>query len=248
MHQASVGFQCPECARAGRQRVVRGVRPAAAHRAVVTTVLVVVNLAVFLVGIGSGLETRDAVTVDGGLIASGRTGFDTFIGVAHGEWWRIFTSGFLHANLIHVGFNCLLLYQLGSLLEPALGRLRFGLVYLTALVSGALGVLLLDPSSLTVGASGAVFGLLGASFVTLRARGIDPFATGVGGVLVLNLLFTFAIPGISVGGHLGGLVGGAVVGYVFAEVEPRRRLEPWAAPALVLALASAAFGVALVIA
>lgn len=93
-----------------------------------------------------------------------------------------------------------------------------------------------------------MFGLLGASFVTLRARGIDPFATGVGGVLVLNLLFTFAIPGISVGGHLGGLVGGAVVGYVFAEVEPRRRLEPWAAPALVLALASAAFGVALVIA
>ena len=121
------------------------------------------------------------------------------------------SSGFLHANLIHIGFNMFVLYQLGKLLEPALGRLRFGLVYAVALFSGGLGVLLLDPNRFTVGASGAVFGLMGAAVAAFRSRGINPFATGLGRHDRHQPLFTFTIPGISIGGHVGGLIGGFIV-------------------------------------
>src|SRR3546814_12097447 len=97
------------------------------------------------------------MTIDGGLIARGWTGTE-LVGVAEGEWWRLVTSGFLHANLIHIGFNCLVLYQLGQVLEPVLGRLRFGAVYFASMLTGSFGVLLLSPDSLTVGASGAAIG------------------------------------------------------------------------------------------
>jgi membrane associated rhomboid family serine protease len=132
--------------------------------------------------------------------------------VAAGEWYRLVTSGFVHYGLIHIGFNMAVLYRFGQVLEPALGRVRFLLLYVAALMCGSFGALLLTPNSLTAGASGAVFGLVGATAVGMRQRGISVWDTGVGGLLVLNLLFTFLVPGISVGGHLGGLVGGAVVG------------------------------------
>ncbi|MGE3619506.1 MAG: rhomboid family intramembrane serine protease [Acidimicrobiia bacterium] len=219
MHQASVGFQCPECARGGRQTVVRGISRTVG-RPMVTLVLVAVNLAVFVAGIGSDLATRDSVVVDGGLIGLGFDGTG-LVGVAEGQWWRIFTSAFLHANLVHVAFNCLLLFQLGTLLEPAFGRLRFGLVYLASLLGGGLGVLVVSPHSLTVGASGAVFGLMGGAFVALRARGIDPFSTGIGSLIVINLVLTFAVANISVGGHVGGLVGGVAATWLLTSFGPR---------------------------
>src|SRR3546814_19978323 len=125
------------------------------------------------------------MTIDGGLIARGWTGTE-LVGVAEGEWWRLVTSGFLHANLIHIGFNCLVLYQLGQVLEPVLGRLRFGAVYFASMLTGSSGVLLLSPDSLTVGASGAVFGLLGAALAVFRARGINPFYPALGGAHLLH--------------------------------------------------------------
>jgi membrane associated rhomboid family serine protease len=136
-----------------------------------------------------------------------------------------------------------ILFQLGLLLEPALGRLRFATLYVAALLGGACGALLLDPNALTAGASGAVFGLMAAAVLGLWRRGVDPFRTGIGGLLAINLLLTFVIPGISVGGHLGGLAAGAAAGAALFATErtPRDRVLGTAAVA-VLAVALFAGG------
>ena len=172
----------------------------------------------FLVSaIGGGLRGIGEVHADLGL-------FGPSVDLA-GEWWRIFTSGFLHVGLIHVGFNMFLLWQLGKLLEPGIGTARFVVLYVTSLVSGSFGALLFDPLALTVGASGAVFGLMGAAFVILRNRGFDPWRSGLGGLIVINVIITFTVSGISVGGHLGGLAGGALAGLAIA---PKGRKVPTA--------------------
>ena len=143
--------------------------------------------------------------------------------VAGGEWYRLITSGFVHYGLLHVAFNMLILYRFGTLLEPALGPTRMLALYVSALLTGSLGVVLLEPNGLTAGASGAVFGLVGAAAVGLRQRGVNVWQSGVGPLLAVNLIFTFAIPGVSIGGHVGGLIGGAIVGGVMlrSPTEPR---------------------------
>jgi membrane associated rhomboid family serine protease len=215
MHQASVGFHCADCTRGGAQKVVRP-RAAPARGNVVTNVLIAINVAIYVWGIGGGGATRDQVIFDGGLAAPA---------VAAGDWYRIVTSGFLHENLVHIGLNMWVLWQLGLLMEPVLGRFRFGLVYAVSLLSGSLGVLVLQPDTLAVGASGAIFGLMGAAFAALRSRGINPFQTGIGTAILLNLLITFTIPGISIGGHVGGLVGGFVAGWILTDLAPRTKDE-----------------------
>lgn len=244
MRQASVGFHCPECTKSSGQKVVRAGQ---ATKPVVTNALIALNLAVFVAGMGSGLRTNQSMTIDGGLIGLGRLSNGDLIGVAEGEWWRIISSGFLHANAIHIGFNMWVLYQLGQLLEPALGRLRFGMVYVVAMVCGSFGVLLLDPGGLTVGASGAVFGLMGAAVAAFRSRGINPFDTGLGGAIALNLVFTFAIPGISIGGHIGGLIGGFIAGWILLDVGPRYLRDPNLTIAAVVALGVVAAGAGIMI-
>jgi membrane associated rhomboid family serine protease len=227
MVQASVGFQCPECARAGAQKVYT---PADLNRRpIVTQILIALNALVFaaeiLVTRGESLwGAMSSEISDRGLLV----GFGTFdgvtpVGVAAGETYRIITGGFLHAGLLHVGMNMLVLWVLGSQLEPVLGRSRFLALYITSLVAGAFGVLLVSPTSATVGASGAIFGLLGAAFAAQKARGIDPWRSGIGGLLIVNLIITFAVPGISIGGHIGGLVGGLVAGFVIFQLDQRVR-------------------------
>lgn len=130
--------------------------------------------------------------------------------VAAGEWWRTITSGFLHAGLIHIGFNGYLLYLLGRMMEPGIGSVRFGAIYAGGLFGGSLGALILTWSTPTLGASGAVFGLMGGAMVGLRRRGIDPWRSSIGTLVLFNLAFTFLVPGISIGGHVGGLIGGAL--------------------------------------
>lgn len=148
--------------------------------------------------------------------------------IDNGEWYRLISSGFLHYGLIHVGMNMFLLWQLGQLLEPALNRGRFMLLYFAAMFGGSAGALALSPDALTGGASGAVFGLMAAAAVGLQQRGVNPMKTGIGGTLLLNLLITFTIPGISIGGHVGGALMGAAVGY--AMLEPRwNRTAAWIA-------------------
>lgn len=232
-----MGFHCPECTRQSGQKVVRASQ--LNRGAVVTNAIIALNLAVFVYGMGNGLETKSTVIYDGGLAGPF---------VAEGEWYRIITSGFLHANAIHIGFNCLVLYQLGQLMEPVLGRARFLLVYLVAMVSGGLGVLILDPNSITVGASGAVFGLMGAAVAAMRSRGINPFHTGLGTTIVLNLAITFSLPGISIGGHVGGLIGGFVAGWILTDIGPAQWKNPAVPTALVAALGLVVFGTCIAIA
>jgi membrane associated rhomboid family serine protease len=239
MTQASVGFHCPEDAKAGRQQVhTAGAIFGAGGRPLVTTALIAMNVAVFVVGLGMGDDPsvggRERLTVEGGLFGPL---------VDQGEWYRIVTSGFLHAGLLHLAFNMYLLYLLGQQLEPVLGRVRFAVAYVFALLTGSLGVLLLDPTALTVGASGAVFGLMGIAVLAQRSRGINPFDTGLGGLIVLNLVLTFAISGISIGGHIGGLIGGFVAGWLLIELPRQSRALPAFAPlAAVVALGAAVVG------
>ena len=151
------------------------------------------------------------------------------------QWYRIVTSGFLHFGIIHLAFNMYLLYMLGQMLEPAIGRVRFGLVYFASLLGGSAGAMLLEPDGLHGGASGAVFGLMAAAFVGYMLRGVNPLTTGIGTTLLLNVLITFTIPGISKGGHIGGAVAGALCGLVVLAPGHKRYPEwmSFAVPALV---------------
>jgi membrane associated rhomboid family serine protease len=167
--------------------------------------------------------------------------------VADGEWWRIVTSGFLHAGIVHIVLNMVFLWFLGTMLEPAIGKLRFGIIYLVSLVGGSFGALLLTPNDSTVGASGAVFGLMGAAILFMRNRGIGVMQSGLGLTLILNLVLTFR-PGISFGGHLGGLLAGGLLGYLMFEVAERRKVSGnvvfGVSAAMILVLAVAAVFVA----
>jgi membrane associated rhomboid family serine protease len=225
MVQASVGFHCPECSRTGRQQVRTGRQAftSAAFTPIVTYVLIALNALVFLIDLVQGAElqgTGGGLAIDGGLLGAGFSE-GQLIGVAEGEWWRLVTGGFLHGGLLHIGLNMLMLYLLGPLLERELGKLNFGLLYATSLIAGSLGVMLLSPFDLTVGASGALYGLLGAAVALQLSRGINPWTSGIGGLILINVLITFTIPGISIGGHLGGLIGGFVAGWVLVNLDQR---------------------------
>lgn len=214
MHQASVGFHCPECARTGRQRVVTP--RSLVTQPVVTFALIAINIGVFV-----GDLLSPSVAGGNGLHEWGVKGALWGPGVAAGDWWRPITSGFLHDGPLHIGFNMFLLWQLGLLLEPAVRRWGFAALYVLSLMGGSFLTLVIDNDRPAIGASGAVFGLMGAAFVAMRSRGISPFQTGIGPLIVINLVLTFAIPGISIGGHIGGLVAGAVGAWLIWELGPR---------------------------
>jgi membrane associated rhomboid family serine protease len=144
----------------------------------------------------------------------------------HGEWWRVVTSGFLHISWEHFFSNMLALLVLGLLLGNALGAARFAAIYLGSLVAGGLFVLLFSPDSLTVGASGAVFGLAGAGLVVAWRQRRWLFLILVVGWAVTNLLFTISTPGISIAGHIGGLLGGALLGFLFSGRSSDRDRSP----------------------
>ncbi len=221
MHQASVGFHCPECTKAGAQKVVR---PGdLLSRPLVTMVLVTANIVVFLIGLGVGDQINRRDRFDGLSLDYGING--GLIDV-RGEWYRLITGGFLHSGVIHLGFNMLLLWMIGSQLEEALGRWRYGLLYFGALLAGSAGALVDNPTALTVGASGAVYGLMGAALVAQRSHGISLWQSGIGTLIIVNVIVSITVPGISVGGHAGGLVGGLAIGWLYYEA-PRRNAKPW---------------------
>lgn len=163
--------------------------------------------------------------------------------IAAGEWWRIITSGFLHAGLMHIGFNGYLLYLLGRMMEPGIGHLRFATIYAAGLFGGSLGALLLTWDTPTLGASGAVFGLMGGAMVGLRRRGIDPWRSSIGTLVLLNLGFTFLVPGISIGGHVGGLVGGVLAALPIFGLGGSGERAPGAAVGVIITLGLAAAAV-----
>lgn len=230
--QAPVGFQCAECVKENSQKVYRPRDLVQSPQ--LTYVIVALNALAYLPRLGG---SSGQYTFDYALIGDLSTRFGE-IGVATGEWYRLVTGAFLHASLLHIGFNMLLLLQLGMILEPWMGRLRFGLLYTASLLAGSFGVLLLDPHQFTVGASGAVFGLMGATVMAQRSRGVNPFqAGGLGGLIVINLLITFVVPQVSMGAHIGGLIGGGLAGVFLVWSE---RKVPFAVQAAVLVGFSAA--------
>ena len=234
MVPAPVGFQCVDCVRQSRVRST----PAQSLRRFtggpyLTYTIIGINVAVWLLGLLAGPRAF--------LTGSPLAGAFGLYGpaVAAGQWWRLFTAGFLHSGVIHLGLNMFVLYILGPSLEGVLGRVRYLALYLTGLLAASVGALLLSPIALTVGASGAIFGLMGATIMGQRAMGINPWRSGIIGWVVINLIFTVAVPGISIGGHLGGLAGGLLAGFVLF----RPRLQPALASLACFGLA-AAFAVA----
>jgi membrane associated rhomboid family serine protease len=251
MTPTPVGMRCPECARQKTQ-----VRTAASIRRAgdalpVTKALIAVNVIAYLGelatgtgglnGVGGSLVDQGAL-LGRGLIHDG--GGLHLVGVAEGEWWRLITGGFLHASIIHIGFNMYLLWILGQMLEPVLGSVRFSAIYVVSLLAGSFGALLLEPHGFTVGASGAVFGLMGAAFFELRSRGIDPFQAGIGWLIVLNLVLGFVLNNISVGGHIGGLIGGALAALALQLGDRQRNPALGLAACLLIGVVAAAAAIA----
>jgi membrane associated rhomboid family serine protease len=214
MTTTPVGMRCPDCAKQ-RTQVKRMRDIATIPRA--TYALIAVNVLVFFTEQGqfslSGTGIYGKV-INEGVLDRGDIHFNH-------QYWRLISSGFLHENLLHIGFNMYLLYMLGLMLEPAIGSVRFALIYFTALLAGSFGVLFAT-DGFSLGASGAVFGLMGAAVVELRARGISVMQSGIGGLIIINLIFSFTFANISVGAHIGGLIGGALAGLAIRTADARK--------------------------
>lgn len=255
MVNASVGFQCPECVRGGSSRGsgagsgggsgAVGRTPAAASRPrtiaggtvvadprLLTKLLIGINLAVFLIQLSVGerfterfeLLGRDYVPLLGSVQ-----------GIAEGQWYRLLTAMFLHGSYVHILFNMLSLWWIGGPLEAALGRVRYLVLYfVSGLAGSALTYLIAAPNQPSLGASGAIFGLFGATAVLMRRLNYD--MRPVIALLVINLIFTFGWSNIAWQAHIGGLVAGVVVGYAMVHApRERRALVQYGVSAFVLA-------------
>ena len=228
MTTTSVGMRCPECAR----QKTKTVSPFARQDPALTYVFMGICIAVFIAELATGGTFGEARNSEAALDGAVRKAF-----VADGDFWRILTAGFLHADITHLLFNMLSLYILGTMLEPEMGRVRFGIVYVVAILAGSLGIIVLDPNGGGLGASGGVFGLMGAGLVLMWARGfsVNPMENGLALWLGLNLFLSFR-PGISLAGHLGGLAGGALIALVLFVLAPRLRLRGRAPEMLAVAV------------
>ncbi|MEU5788654.1 rhomboid family intramembrane serine protease [Micromonospora purpureochromogenes] len=242
MREASVGHQCPECVNEGR----RSVRPArtafgggaAGRRGLVTRTLIAVNVLAMVLSILSdrGGDSMVGGSGLGGLLGGGTPltqwgavlSYASYVpfgephGVASGEWYRLVTAMFLHYGLVHLLLNMWALWVLGRDLEALLGPLRFLGLYLVAGLGGNVAAYLFsEPNAASAGASTAIFGLFAAVFVIMRRLGRDTSA--IVPILVINLIFTFTVPNISIPGHIGGLLTGAAMGLVLAYAPRMRR-------------------------
>jgi membrane associated rhomboid family serine protease len=220
MTPTSVGMRCPECAR--DRTKVKTIR-SGPQVPVVTRALIALNVIVFIAETATGTPLGGAGTGGVGTVFAKGALAGPLISQSH-EYWRLLTSGFLHDGLLHILFNMVFLYIMGPMLEPAIGRVNFAAVYFASLLAGAFGALLFQPLSLTIGASGACFGVLGALIVVAYYRGIPIWQSGLGLTLVINIVFSLSFAGISIGGHLGGAAGGAICGWLIVALGERRRM------------------------
>jgi membrane associated rhomboid family serine protease len=246
MTVAPVGIRCPEHSGATRNvRVPRGLGSLSrASTAPATRILIAINVGVYLAELatGSGINAnRGYIFEHGALVTSAIYSNGALAGVAHGEWWRLITAAFLHYGPIHLGLNMLALYWFGTVVEGALGSARFVAVYIASGLAGSAGALILSPNSITVGASGAIFGVLG-SMLVLEYMATGRLTGNAMTLIVINLAFTFAVPNISAGGHIGGLIAGIAATYGFARF--RRYRSPYPGIALTLLIAAASLAIA----
>ena len=209
-----VGIRCPDHSGKpkGAAKVVHSVQRRSSSRpGIVTTTLIAINVGIYFLQLAGGAPFN----ANGGwiyehcaLFIQGIDSSGNLVGLGEGEWYRLLTAAFLHYGPIHLGMNMLALWWIGRPLEDWLGPFRYLLLYLVSGLAGSAGALILDPNAVTVGASGAIFGILGAAFV-LERQGALVLGGSAIALLVLGVVFTFR-PGISIGGHLGGLAGGAL--------------------------------------
>ncbi|MBO2453478.1 rhomboid family intramembrane serine protease [Actinomadura barringtoniae] len=231
MRDASVGHQCVECVADGNKSVRRptttlGARVPTSDTPVVTYSLIGLCVVAYVAELASVKFFSDFLMVGKAVDQFGVP--IAGVGVAEGEWWRLFTSMFLHQRpsggsfgITHILFNMWALWALGPALERALGRWRFLALYLLSGLGGNVLLYLVDPTGSAVGASGAIFGLFGAFFIIARKFGgqVGPIVF----LLVINLVITFSVPGISWEGHIGGLVTGALLALAFVYAPANRR-------------------------
>ncbi|MFG3492615.1 rhomboid family intramembrane serine protease [Streptomyces sp. NPDC047972] len=240
MVSASVGFQCPDCVRSGsgtghaadanQPRTLAGGRVASDDR-LVTKILIGINLAVYLAVLAFGDRLVDELVLIGYAYSPA---LGELVGVADGEWYRLLTATVLHQEIWHILFNVLGLWVIGGIVEPELGRIRYAALCLLSGLSGSvLAYLVAAQNQPSLGASGVVYGLIGAWVVLARRRRHDMRPVVL--FVALSLLMTFTRPGISWEAHVGGLVAGAVVMYALVHApRARRNLVQYGALALVL--------------
>lgn len=215
-----MGSHCWECVKAARPPAKERIRrwnASPAGSSVVTIAIVILNFGIFLLT-SNGIE---GVRLRNDLVAFGPLVHD-------GEWYRLVTAGFVHFDIFHIAFNMIIVYRFGQMLETALGRSRFLALYFAALLAGSLGAMIFEPVAATGGASGAALGLVAAAGIGLHVRGINIWQSGIGPLLLINLLLSFR-PGISLGGHLGGAVGGALAGWFMLRLPDRSGAKKQAA-------------------
>jgi len=205
---APVGIRCLDHAgrSQGTARLGQGVRRASFEGtgALVTKAMIAINVLVFLANLAQG---SSLTRVSGSLFDKGALYIQG--GLDQGEWWRLITAAFLHGNLLHLAMNMFVLWIVGAPVEQAVGRGRFLVLYLVSGLAGSAGALIFSPNAITVGASGAIFGILGAALV-LESQKTYVLGGQAFGLIAINLVLTLAVPNISVGGHLGGLAGGGL--------------------------------------
>jgi membrane associated rhomboid family serine protease len=215
MTPAPVGQRCPEHSGKpqGVARMTSGVRRVGYEgtAGLVTRVLIGINVAVYLLELAQGGNVNGV----GSRIYEKGVLFGPFVG--QGDWWRLITSAFLHYGPLHLGLNMYFLYLIGTPVEQYLGRARFLLLYLVSGLAGAAGALVITPTSPTVGASGAIFGILGGALVLERQRNYVLGGSALG-LILINLAFSFVLSNISVGGHVGGLIGGVLCMLAFSRL------------------------------
>ncbi|HEY6760043.1 MAG TPA: rhomboid family intramembrane serine protease [Baekduia sp.] len=223
MTPTSVGMRCPECAKQKtKTRSAAAIRAGYGDEPRVTIMLIVACVVLFLAeGGGLGLQTSGTGWIYQNFALQGITTIHN----GH-DYWRLVTYAFLHAGIIHIALNMYILWLVGQQLEPAMGPRRYLTVYFTAIVAGAFGALLQTSTEVVVGASGAIFGLMGALAAEQYRRGYQPFSGGLGALIGINLLIGF-IPSFNIawGGHIGGLVGGFVAGLAYHYADRMR--QPW---------------------
>lgn len=225
MRFGPVGIRCPDHASTGgriaapRRTARRASRSLSVAGPWVTQVLIAINVGIYLLQLlmGAGLTADSGWIYEHGvLVSSALDSSGNVIGVAEGEWWRLVTAAFLHYGPLHLGLNMIVLWFIGPALEEYLGHGRYALLYLVSGLAGSAGALVWSGGAPTVGASGAIWGIMGAALV-LEARKIYVFGGQAMGLVVFNLVITFLIPGISIGGHIGGLIGGGLAALAFSS-------------------------------
>jgi membrane associated rhomboid family serine protease len=211
-----VGSQCFECIRADRPKGTVRIRQTIQRDPLIATkALIALNVAVFVY-----IFLRDS-TVSGNGATATRLALSG-PALQNGDWWRLVTYSVVHYGIVHLGFNMLVLWLVGKVFEPETGPIRFTTIYLVSVLAGAAGAIIASPHVFTGGASGGIFGVAAAATLVMHRRGVRFWDTGFGPLLAINLALNLFEPGVSIGGHIGGLIAGALT----AEVMMRaRKLE-----------------------